>query len=163
MGDDAVESTTSASDHTSSPPTPWSGGPTYFIVVAPSCCCELDCVLYHRARDLSVGYDLGFPPLLRAGPCERWARSRCFGRVLKRTNERRRNRQSRSRAEIPKQKKLVCVWTRRDGHLQERDDAGALACEVGVEQRRPALRVHHVHARPQLHQLRDALAVTLRP
>ena len=88
MSDKAVDSLPSAFDHTSPPPTPWSGGPTFFIVVAPSRRCGLDCVLYHRARAFSVGYDLGFPPLLRAGPCERWAQSRCFGRVL---NERRTN------------------------------------------------------------------------
>ena len=40
-----------------------------------SCCCGLDCVLRYRVRDLSVGFDLGFPPLLRAGNCERWAQS----------------------------------------------------------------------------------------
>jgi hypothetical protein len=88
MGDEAVDSLPSASDHTSSLPTPRSGGPKFFIVVAPSRRCELDCVLFCRARDLSVGFDLGFLPLLRAGPCERWALPRCFGRVLnKRTND----------------------------------------------------------------------------
>ncbi len=39
-------------------------------------------MLYYRARDLSVGFDLGFPSLLRAGPCKRWAQSRCLGRVF---------------------------------------------------------------------------------
>ena len=88
MSDKAVDPLPSAFDHTSSPPTPWSGGPTFFIVVAPSRRCELDCVLYYRTLDLSVGFDLGFPPLLRAGPCERWALPRCFGRVLnERTND----------------------------------------------------------------------------
>jgi hypothetical protein len=87
MGDEAVDSTTSVSNYTSSMSTPPSGGPTCFIVVAPSCCCGLDCVLCYRVRDLSVGFDLGFPPRLRAGPCERWAQSRCFGRVInERTN-----------------------------------------------------------------------------
>jgi hypothetical protein len=84
MGDEAVDSLPSASDHTS-PPTPRSGGPTFFIVVAPSRRCELDCVLFCRARDLSVGFDLGFLPLLRAGPCERWAL--LFLESIKRTNE----------------------------------------------------------------------------
>jgi hypothetical protein len=82
MGDEAVDSITSASDHTLSQPTRRSGGPTFFIVFAPSCRCGLDCVLSYRAHDLSVGFDLGFPRLLRAGPCERWAQSRSFGRVL---------------------------------------------------------------------------------
>jgi hypothetical protein len=85
MGDEAVDSMTSASDHSSSPPIPWR--PTSFIVVAPSRLCGVDCILCYRARDLSVGFDLGIPPLLRAGPCERWAQSRCFGRVFnERTN-----------------------------------------------------------------------------
>jgi hypothetical protein len=82
LSDEAVVSLPSASEHTSSPPTPRSGGPTFFIIFAPSLRCEPDCVLFCRTRDLSVGFDLGFLPLLRAGPCERWALLRCFGRVL---------------------------------------------------------------------------------
>jgi hypothetical protein len=32
----------------------------------PLAACELDCLVYYRARDLSDSLDLGFPPLLRA-------------------------------------------------------------------------------------------------
>jgi hypothetical protein len=66
MSDEAVVSLPSASNQTSSPPTLWSGGPTFFIIVAPSRHCEPDSVLFCRARDLSVTFDLGFLPLLRA-------------------------------------------------------------------------------------------------
>jgi hypothetical protein len=86
MVDKAVDSITSASDHTSSQPTPWSGGPAMvrhsslpslpFVAADSTVCCITAC--------LSVGFDLGFPgpPLLHAGPCERWAQSHCFGKEL---------------------------------------------------------------------------------
>jgi hypothetical protein len=82
MGDEAVVSLPSASDHSSSPPTPSEWRTDILLRRRSSRRRELDCVLFCRALDLSVRFDLGFLPLLRAGPCERWALPRCFGRVL---------------------------------------------------------------------------------